>query len=71
MKLVYKDTRKEVAKGDHVTLRDNVAAKVVSVEKPRHDGSTGRVYVRSVTGYEQGYYPSVINAEWIDHDDQD
>lgn len=75
MQLVYAETSQPVQKGDLVTMRDGDKAIVESIEKPRHGGSTGRVYVRhgdgeNFDGESQGYYPSVIGAVWINRDDQ-
>jgi hypothetical protein len=75
MKLVYTATAAEVKQGDAVTLREGVAHVITSIEKPKHGGSTGRVYVRPVgvtkVGSERGYYPSVVGAHWIEREDQD
>lgn len=37
---------------------------------PKHDGSTGRVYFRpDRAGYQHEFFPSVINAAWVNGDD--
>ena len=75
MKLVYEASGEEVAKGDIVTVRGKEYV-VDAIEKPRHAGSTGRVYIKgtntesaSIAG-SFGYYPSVIKARWIEREDQ-
>lgn len=71
MKLVYTmDKTREVKVGHEVMTRQG-AAIVTKIEKPHKPASTGRVYVRSPAArFSQGYYPSVIGAEWIDREDQ-
>ena len=70
MRLVYKSTQKEVKKGDGHVIRGDVLV-VAGWEKPRHPGSTGRVYVREESGkMSREYYPSVIGAEWIEREDR-
>lgn len=70
MKLVYKATQQEVKVNDMVTI-DSGVVMIISIEKPRHGGSTGRVYVQHVgRRWQQGYYPVVIGAEWIEREDQ-
>lgn len=75
MKLVYAATGVEVGAGDVITDPHNGAPgetwTVESIERPRHGGSTGRVYITSSLGYSQGYYPGVIGAEWVGRTDQD
>jgi len=73
MRLVYTsddNTGKEVAKGDTVELSSGEMVTVDSIEKPRHGGSTGRVYIKYENGSIQGYYPSVVGAEWIEREDR-
>ncbi len=44
-------------RGEVVTLE--------SIELPRHDGSTGRVYCIDSKGRRNGWYPSVIGARFV------
>lgn len=68
MRLVYEGTQREVRVGDQVRL-DERTWKVIGVGEPHKPASTGRVYLRS-EGYEQGFFPSVIGAVWIEREDQ-
>ena len=71
MKLVYDKTNDEVKTGDLCTLRDGEKASVVRIEKPRHGGSTGRVFVKSNdSDWSQGFFPTVIGATWIEREDR-
>lgn len=79
MKLVYKDTNKEVNLGDvikHVHHNAPAGTKpetlvVTHIEKPRHGGSTGRVYASKPGRTDgQGFFPSVFDMEWIEREDQ-
>ena len=74
MRLIYEGTEKAVLVGDKVTLRDGVKAVITYLEKPRHGGSTGRVYVDVIrddgTSSNRGFFPSVVGAEWIEREDQ-
>jgi len=79
MKLVYIETKKPVHIGDEFQYRHHNAPAhapsetliVTEIMKPRHGGSTGRVYAdkdgRNGCG---GYYPSVYGMEWIEREDQ-
>lgn len=67
MKLVYEKTGLDVKVGDNATTFRGESVVVRSIEKPRHGGSTGRVYFEDGLG---GVFPSVIDAKWIDRDDQ-
>lgn len=72
MKLVYDKNLVEVQIGDRGTLRDGKEYEVVRKEQPRNPASSGRVYVKEVGGedFEMGYYPSVIDATWIEREDR-
>lgn len=74
MKLVYSATQVEVKIGDTVAFPNGDKADVVSIEKPRHGGSTGRMYVRQPSSSDRpggnGYYPGVFDAQWIEREDQ-
>jgi hypothetical protein len=61
--LVYQESGLLVRVGDAVTTYRGDTGTVESMERPRHAGSTGRVYIKLETGT-AGYYPSVIRAEW-------
>lgn len=67
MYLTYSKTQERVTVGDVAHTFKGEAVVVTGIELPRHAGSTGRVYVRSMDerGMEQGVYPSVIGAEWV------
>lgn len=76
MKLVYKANGTEVKVGDSLNGLEGFAGYVIdSIEKPKSPASTGRVYVRhpnnTKAGFGQGYYPSVIQAEWIEREDRE
>lgn len=71
MKLVYTATNREVKIGDIVTTFQGQNVQITGMEKPRHAGSTGRVYVKGLDGsWQCEYYPSVVDAEWIDREDR-
>ena len=67
MKLIFSNTGEEVVAGELVHDFRGDAQRVISIETPRHAGSTGRVYLAdpdSDSAIPRGYYPSVIGAEW-------
>jgi len=66
MKLIHTETGKEIRLGDRVQDFRGDYLTIQSFEKGRTAESTGRVYVRSDEGWEQGFYPSVINAKIVD-----
>jgi len=71
MKLVFKSTGQEPTIGQALTDFRGEQATLKSIEKPRHGGSTGRVYVQPFeSDWTQGYYPSVFGLEWIEREDQ-
>lgn len=67
MYLTYSKTQERVTVGDEVLTFRGEPVVVTGIELPKHAGSTGRVYVRSMDehGTEEGFYPSVIGAEWV------
>lgn len=70
MYLTYSKTQERVAIGDMTRTFRGDRVVVTNIELPKHAGSTGRVYVRvidegNMEGTEQGFYPSVIGAEWV------
>lgn len=71
MRLIYEATGKEVIPGDKAKTFRGEKVEVVSIEKPRHAGSTGRVNVEFEKGEPTtSFYPSVIGAKWIEREDQ-
>ena len=70
MRLIYKDTNNEVRVGDVVKTFRGDSVEVVTLEKPYHSSSTGRVYVKHPgSEWTSSYFPSVIGAEWIERAD--
>lgn len=71
MKLVWRNgsPTNEVKVGDKCKTNRGEHGIVKGIEKPKHAGSTGRVYVE-FDGFTHSFYPSVIAAEWIDREDQ-
>ena len=64
MKLLHKNGE-EVKPGDLVTDFRGDEATVIHYEQPKHEGSTGRVYVRWVGAqFDALYYPGVFGLEW-------
>ena len=61
--LVSEKNERKIRVGEIVTTFRGETAKLKSVERPRHPGSTGRVYL-DVNGSMHGYYPGVIGAKW-------
>ena len=68
MRLIKEDTGQEVKIGEVVHTHMGKAVIVTGWQHPEHEGSTGRVYVRTMqdNAFEMGYYPSVIGAHWRD-----
>lgn len=68
MKLIYEKTGAQVQTGDIAHDFRGKAAVVTGWELPRHEGSTGRVYVAEMreNGFNMGYYPSVYGMKWVD-----
>lgn len=71
MRLIYSGTDTEVKISDKTICHNLGEVIVTEIIKPKHGGSTGRVYVKYDDYAPVGYYPSVINAEWIEREDQD
>lgn len=71
MRLVYEDTNKEVRVGDiAATFRDE-SVLVKYITKPHKPSSTGRVGVSFLNEeHISEFFPSVINAKWIEREDQ-
>lgn len=74
MKLTYDATGTEVKVGDEVFIKEGgvrVGHRITEIQKPRHGGSTGRVYVKAADEpYSHGYYPSIVGATWVEREDQ-
>jgi len=73
MKLVHIETGKPVKRGETVRDFRGDLATVVGWDKPKHAGSTGRVYVKAgpvAAEWSQGFYPSVFDLEWIEREDR-
>jgi hypothetical protein len=70
MRLVYKETGKEVKRGDVVVLRDGTSAIVNSFPKPHKPASSGLVYITTEGEIDSSYYVAVIGAEWIEREDR-
>jgi len=71
MRLVHDATHLDVAEGDEVTDFRGDKAVVTGWDKPRHAGSTGRIYVRGYDhDYIQGYYPGVFDCTWVEREDR-
>lgn len=70
MKLVYKESGKEVQVGDVVTLKDGTSASVESFQKPHKPASSGSVYIKIQSNI-VSYYVAVIGAEWIEREDRE
>ena len=67
MKLIYESTGKEVQSGDIAHTFRGEPVVVTGWQEPRHAGSTGRVYCKSMdeSGWDNSWYPSVIGAKWV------
>ena len=71
MKLVYKESGKEVQVGDVVILKDGTTALIDSFSKPHKPASSGLVYITTDTESQVSYYVGVIDAEWIEREDRE
>lgn len=70
MKLIYKETGKEVAVGDVVELRDG-KWKVTYFREPHKASSSGKVSVQHTeNNWRAEYFVGVIGAEWIEREDR-
>lgn len=66
MKLVYKDSKKEVKVGDHCKIFGNATVKITEIFDKTKLDSDGKVNVEFENGGEQLITPIVIKAEWVD-----
>jgi desulfoferrodoxin (superoxide reductase-like protein) len=71
MKLVYTKTNVEVKVGDIAHIR-GVPHYIMGITKPHKPASTGRVQVQSMDEkkYFAEFYPSVVDADWIEREDR-
>ena len=76
MKLIYEKANLDhqpgdpVRPGDLVMLSSGEHCMVESITLPHKPSSTGRVTVSWGDGGTSTFFPSVLNAKWIDRDDQ-
>jgi len=71
MILVYSKNKTPVYVGDTVFLSDGEEFKIKDILAPHKPSSTGRVVGRiKGASYDNEYFPSVIDAEWKDREDQ-
>jgi sporulation protein YlmC with PRC-barrel domain len=70
MRLVYDGEGGDVVKvGDHVLINETSHI-ITHIIKPHKPASTGRVVVRNeLTKQDYSYFPSVIDAHWIERED--
>jgi len=59
-------TRARVTYGDILTDFRGERWKLIGAQPPRHEGSTGRVYVESLTdrAFAREFFPSVFGLKW-------
>jgi len=77
MKLVYTQPHgKHIKAGDEVKINDKVLTfrgelvKVVSFNKPHKPSSCGKIIIETSYGNQSEVYVSVVEAKWIDRNDQ-
>lgn len=71
MKLIFSKTRNEVKLGDLANTFRGEIVTVVGIDQPHKSSSTGRVTVKFSDGESaRSFYPSVIDAEWIEREDR-
>jgi hypothetical protein len=61
-RLIHNATGKILNPGDKVKTFRGEDVTVLGHIEPKHEGSTGRVIIRDADGYENEYYPGVIDA---------
>tara|TARA_R110000868_G_scaffold22937_2_gene93493 strand:+ start:311 stop:505 length:195 start_codon:yes stop_codon:yes gene_type:complete len=59
-----RENGKPIAEGDMVRNFRNEVATVTGWAEPKHDGSSGRVFVTEDGQHEQGYFPNVYGLQW-------
>ncbi len=66
-KVIDMHSGKTVSAGDTVRDFRGGAAKLISHSRPKHENSTGRVFVEDIdTGIRQEFYPGVYGLEIVD-----
>lgn len=71
MRLVYKDTGKEVKVGDVCVLSCGTAYVVDYFRKPHKPASSGKVSMRhGGSPWTEEFYVGVIGAEWVEREDR-
>ena len=71
MKLVDKETGKEVKVGDIITMSDGEKCEVTYFKPPHKPSSSGKVLVKFENrNCNMEYYVGVIGAEWIEREDR-
>lgn len=71
MRLVYDHSNIPVEVGDKVVTSKGYSGTVISMTEPHKPSSTGRVVVQLAGADSHSeFYPSVINATWIERDDR-
>lgn len=68
MQLIHLKTNQPVKTGDIAHTFADEAVIVTGWQEPQHAGSTGRVYVKYMNdeGWHREFFPSVINAKWVE-----
>ena len=67
MRLILERTGEPIRIGDGVTSFRGEAYIVTGGEPPRHEGSTGRIWVREAgTPNETEFFPGVFECKWVE-----
>ena len=66
MKLISRQTGIELRIGAKVKTLRNEDGVLTYTEEPRHSGSTGRVGVELTNGKTHYWFPSVIDAQFVE-----
>jgi hypothetical protein len=67
MRLICKSTREELKPGQRVSTFRGEIGTLIGATPPHKPGSTGRiVFQQDGASFTGEYFPSVINAEWVD-----
>lgn len=69
MKLIYKETGKEVKVGDTAKTFRGEEVEVVSFDLPHKPSSSGKILIQN-RKWKEECYVSVIGAEWIEREDR-
>lgn len=73
MRLVFKESGHGISLGTTFKHEDGKTYTVVGIEQPRHGGSAGHVTCKPTDdddAFEQRYYTSVWNMEFIEREDR-